>query len=714
MDGKKRNSMEIWEIFDKAFSGCMDQKIIIYGIGEQTGHIIERLRQYHIVGVLDGIKKDGTIYGVPILDETSLSKKQADLVVIVARSSNIGIILKRIARICRNSGIRVFDIQGNDLLNRNIQKEQQLVLLPDREALLQKIREADVVSFDIFDTLIMRKTLFSTDTHELMKNYDERVPEDFPENRIRCERELMREESSPSIRMIYDELKKVYGWTDLQTEYYCNLEYDTDCRCMVLRDDIYVIYQECCKRKKKIYLITDMYYTKRQICKLLQRFHIRQYEDVLVSCEEKTSKSERLFDLYLEREPKGRKLHIGDETEADILPARARGMEAYPVLSARRMLELSCYHELETLAESLPEKIVVGCFLAKIFNSPFEMSGQRGIIKEKRDYGYLFLGALVLKFCLWMMERAGGEQIHTILFSSRDGYLVKIAYEYLKNHCFQKEKLPESVYLYASRAAYVSMSLYCEMDIKFAYELAYDGTPREMLRERFKLSEDEIEEYDPEKYQDGWDYIRKHSDRILAKSAFYRAHFLKYISANHITFEENDAYFDFVSSGTCQRCLQKVIGKPLKGYYFSYIENKYTCDLDVDELFHNQFGCVNDSFLCNHYLFLENIFTSCEPTVKEFDDKGNIVFMRENRTEIQLEELVKIQEGIMEFIRDAAEILNNRMEGILKAELPDKMFEYVLEKNTKYLVGMEVNGVLTDEFCRRTLEADAILGNINF
>ena len=221
--------MEIWEIFDKAFSGCMDQKIIIYGIGEQTGHIIERLRQYHIVGVLDGIKKDGTIYGVPILDETSLSKKQADLVVIVARSSNIGIILKRIARICRNSGIRVFDIQGNDLLNRNIQKEQQLVLLPDREALLQKIREADVVSFDIFDTLIMRKTLFSTDTHELMKNYDECVPEDFPENRIRCARELMREESSPSIRMIYDELKKAYGWTDLQTEYYCNLEYDTDC-----------------------------------------------------------------------------------------------------------------------------------------------------------------------------------------------------------------------------------------------------------------------------------------------------------------------------------------------------------------------------------------------------------------------------------------------------------------------------------------------------
>lgn len=305
--------MKIWEVFDKSFFRYKDRKIVIYGIGEHTRFIVEKLHQYSIVGVLDGVKKGGSIYGVPILNEKTLSRQQADIVVIVARSSNIGIILKRIAPLCMALGIEVFDIRGNNLLKRNIKNEWQSISLPDKEVLLQKVKEADAVSFDVFDTLLMRKLLFPTDVYDLMKNYDGSVPADFSENRIKCERKLMQEKSSPAIHMIYEELKKVYGWTDKQKEYYCNLEYDTDCKSMILRNDMYLIYQECCRRHKKIYLITDMYYTKDQICGLLQRFHIRQYEDVLVSCEEKTSKSEKLFDVYLERVPEGKKLHIGDE-----------------------------------------------------------------------------------------------------------------------------------------------------------------------------------------------------------------------------------------------------------------------------------------------------------------------------------------------------------------------------------------------------------------
>lgn len=707
--------MEAWEIFGRSFLQYRDQKIVLYGIGDHTRQIIEKLKQYRIVGVLDGIKKDGAIYGVPILDEKQLSKKQADMVVIVARSSNIGIILKRIAKICVGSGIDVLDIQGNHLLKRDVAENRKPVCLPDRNGLLQKIREADAVSFDLFDTLILRKLLFPTDIYELMKKYDGSIPRDFAKNRIKCERELMRERSSPDICEIYEELKKIYGWTDRQKEYYRNLEYDTDCKCMELRWDVFAFYQECLRMGKKIYLITDMYYTIEQISGLLDRFHIRQYEDVLVSCDKKTSKSERLFDIYLEREPEGKKLHIGDDEEADILPARIRGIEACHVLSARRMLEFSCYRKLEFCADSLLEKTAAGCFTAKIFNSPFEMKDGKGIIRKKEDYGYLFMGPLVLKFCLWLIEKVRGEDVKNILFSSRDGYIIKRVYEYLRENCFSEEELPDAVYLYASRAAYVSMSLYGEEDIRFAYGLAYDGRPEEMLRERFKLSEEEIEEYDEEKYPDFWDYMKKHFDRILKKSALYREHFLEYILANHIEINEKSVYFDFVSSGTCQRCLQRVIRQPLKGYYFSYADSKYTRDiLDIEELFHNQFGCVNDSFLCNYYLFLENIFTSAEPTLKEFGAQGKAVFMRESRTKEQLEELAEIHRGIMEFVRDIAGVLNKNLAGGFKKEIADRMFAYVLDKNTEYRVDMKVNGILVDEFCRRTLDADAILGKIDF
>lgn len=703
--------MEIWEIFDKSFAPYKKRNIAIYGIGENTKLIVEHMPQYRIVGLLDGVQKSGTVYGIPLLNEGALSKDKVDMVIIIARSSNVGIILKRIAHICMKQGIDVFDIQGTNLLKQNDTDFEPKVSSPDKKALLRQVRTTDIVSFNLFDTLIMRKLLFPTDVYELMKRYDNNLPEDFPENRMLCERKLMQGNRGPTINSIYHELQKLYGWTHEQKAHYAELEYTTDCKCMVLRKDMYAIYQECCTLGKKLYIITDMYYTKEQIKEILKKFHVSQYEDILVSCENRTSKSEHLFDIYLRKEPQGKKLHIGDEEEADILPARKRGINTFPIMSGRRMLECSSYAKLELHADSILERVIVGCFIAKMFNSPFDLKDGRGIVRDKKDYGYLFVGALVLVFCLWMMECVEKEGIDNILFSARDGYIIKKVYEDLKTNCQACKALPDVTYLYASRAAYVSMSICDEEDLRFAYGLAYDGTPEEMLRERFRLSEEEIEEYQASQYEDDWEYIVQHLKKIRNRASHSRNNFFKYLSENNIEINQRTAYFDFVSSGTCQRCLQNVMGKPLKGYYFSYIDSKYSqAALDVEELFHNQFGCVNDSFLCDHYLFLENIFTSHEPTLKEFDDDGKVLFLKENRTAQQLDELAEIHEGILVFPRDVVEILNSHLEGHLKKEIADEMFSYVLKKNTRYLVDMEINGELVDAFCRRTLDSNAILG----
>lgn len=703
--------MEIWEIFDKSFTLYQKRNIAIYGIGDNTKLIVEHMPQYRIVGLLDGVQKSGTVYGIPLLNEDLLSKDLVDMIIIIARSSNVGIILKRIAHICMEQGIEVFDIQGTNLLKHNDNDSEQRSSSPDKKALLKKVETADIVSFDLFDTLIMRKLLFPTDVYELMKRYDNNLPENFSENRILCERKLMQRNPNPMISSIYHELQKLYGWTCEQKERYAELEYTTDCKCMVLRKDMYDIYQECCTLGKKLYIITDMYYTKEQIKEILKKFHISKYEDILVSCENGTSKSEYLFDIYLRKEPQGEKLHIGDDEEADSLPARMRGINTFPIMSGRRMLECSSYAKLELHADSILERVIVGCFIAKMFNSPFDLQEGKGIIRDKKDYGYLFIGALVLVFCLWMMERVEKEGMDNILFSARDGYIVKKVYEYLKTNCQVCEALPDATYLYASRAAYVSMSICDEADLRFAYNLAYDGSPKEMLRERFRLSESEIEEYQVSQYQDDWEYIAQHFEKIRNRASYFRKNFSKYLSENKIEINQHTAYFDFVSSGTCQRCLEEVIGQPLKGYYFSYIDSKYVqAALDVEELFHNQFGCVNDSFLCDHYLFLENIFSSPEPTLKEFDDDGKALFFRENRTARQLDEIAEIHKGIRVFTRDVVRILNSYLEGHLKKEIADEMFSYVLKKNTRYLVKMDINGELVDAFCRRTLDANAILG----
>lgn len=713
IENKTCQNMEeaVWEIFDKNFSGKKNKKIAIYGIGENTKTILAKAKSYQIVGLFDGIKKGGCIYGFPILDLEDISKKDIDMIVIVARSSNVGVILNRIARFCIDKQIEVYNIQGTDLLNANIDSEFSSTYFLNKEILLDKIEKADVISFDIFDTLIMRKVWFPADIFEFMvKRYDT-IPEDFPQKRVACERILLK--NNPDIFEIYSELQKIYLWNEKEKDRILELEWKTDRESMILRDAVYDIYRLCCEMGKKVYFISDMYYSKEMIKNILYSFEITDFEDIFVSCQMKTSKSEELFDRYLESVRGKNWLHIGDDDAADIFPAQQRGIDTYHLFSGRQMLEESRYKKVGIYATSSLEKLVIGHFISRMFCNPFAYDNGRGIISNSKDYGYIFIGPLVLKFCLWMIENAADRQIEKILFSARDGFIFKIAYDYLCQHMRGGEELPQSVYFYASRMAFVNISLFDEKDIRFAYELAYDGTPQDMLSERFRLDKEMIIPYDSNIYDTEWSYIKAHMPQILKKAEQCRKNFKKYLKKNHIILSDKMGYFDFVSSGTCQKCLQRTINKKVKGLYFSYIYNKNTyLALDIDELFHNEFGCVSNQFICNHYLFLENIFSSYEPTLKEFDADGNPVFLEEERTLEHIQELKEIHSGIMEFLQDIVSFLNGNLNDDFDETIADMMFSYILKRNTTYLIDMKINGKLIDAFCKRILDANDILGEV--
>ena len=701
----------IWSVFDSSFQHIKKKRIAIYGIGENTQLILEKATDYNIVGLLDGVKDSGIVYGLPLMKLIDLTADAVDLVIIIARSSNIGVILNRIANQCVNHGIGVYNIQGMNLLESGEEEDVEYQYVPDRDAILAQVDSSEYVSFDIFDTLIMRRVLFPTDIFEMMSVYDESLPEDFSKVREACERSFIVEQRQATIYDIYTRIQSVYQWDDTRTAAVMELEITTDIKTIIARKDMIDIYQYALSRDKKVYLISDMYYTADIIERILEGVGVQGYTGLYVSCQFGTSKSEKLFDIYLSEADSGKKLHIGDDENADIIPARARGMNTAYVPSARWMLQHSKYAKMGIMSSSLLEKAIVGLYISRMFNSPFNYEKGRGQIDSKVDYGYMHIGPLVLKICLWLIENLYSTGKKSILFAARDGYIIKQAFDYICELAGYNQL--QSIYLYASRMAYVCMSLYDEEDIRFAYELAYDGSIEQMLKERFKLSYEDIKPYVEGAYEDKWAYMMAHKDRILAVADSYRQNFRKYIHSNNIDIEEGAAYFDFVSSGTCHRSLQRIVGAKLGGYYVSYIYSKYTEGLlDVEELFHNEFGCVSEQFICNHYLFLENILTSYEPTLKEFDTEGQVLFLDEERTEDMITEVKEIHQGIMEFIKDIAYLMNGKLKGKYDKNIPDKLFSYILKRYTRYNVNMQVNGLLVDAFCRRTLNADDILGEL--
>ena len=76
--------------------------------------------------------------------------------------------------------------------------------------MLREIDSHEVVSFDIFDTLLMRKVLFPNDVFYLMQKR-EGLNDSFPENRISVEKKMMSEGIiAPSIFEIYKRLIDEY------------------------------------------------------------------------------------------------------------------------------------------------------------------------------------------------------------------------------------------------------------------------------------------------------------------------------------------------------------------------------------------------------------------------------------------------------------------------------------------------------------------------
>ena len=134
------------------------------------------------------------------------------LILVAARPGSCRAIAKRIGGICREKQIALFDIRGNDLNNvQRVVYDFKEVPGYTKSQVMKKALTYDVVSFDLFDTLIMRQLLFPSDVFELV---DDRlrqhgiIIEDFPARRMASEKELSKDRA-PRLSEIYTHMKQI-------------------------------------------------------------------------------------------------------------------------------------------------------------------------------------------------------------------------------------------------------------------------------------------------------------------------------------------------------------------------------------------------------------------------------------------------------------------------------------------------------------------------
>ena len=97
------NQEYLCELFGRHFYGFKNKRIVIYGLSANTQTILSLHPQYNFIALLDSTVSEGSMYNLPIVPLDSVSRLNADCIIIVARANSTKIIARNIADFCRNN-----------------------------------------------------------------------------------------------------------------------------------------------------------------------------------------------------------------------------------------------------------------------------------------------------------------------------------------------------------------------------------------------------------------------------------------------------------------------------------------------------------------------------------------------------------------------------------------------------------------------------------
>lgn len=309
------------------------------------------------------------------------------------------------------------------------------------------VNNVDVISFDIFDTLLIRpynepKDLFL----HLEKLFEKK---DFCRKRILAEKAarerncLGNSDEDIEFKDIYKNIPEQY--VDLEAE-------ELALEAKVLRPNPYILlfWEYAKKSGKKIIATSDMYLTEDFLRELLDKNGFEDVSKIYVSSKYKCCKgSKNLYKVVLDdlNISAQKVLHIGDNLSSDYFRAKECGLNALVIPKTCDKLWEKRLNKIKTSDITL-EVSVLSSFYSQYLSK---------CKTYWQNIGYCLGGPFVIGYLQDIIKLSSKENIDTLLFISRDGYVLREAYNIL----IAKNAI-ENYYIYAPRI----LDLKCFLDYK--------------------------------------------------------------------------------------------------------------------------------------------------------------------------------------------------------------------------------------------------------
>lgn len=318
-------------------------------------------------------------------------------------------------------------------------------------------RKPEIVSFDVFDTLLQRPFRQPSDLRLMLEpawqKANRRCMLSFAEARGEAEgsaRAWVREiREDISLGDIYAAMRLTAGVTEDCAETMRHAEAEAEISFCRPRRSGVQLFELAKHLGRRVILISDMYLERDTITQMLNKCGVSGWEAFFLSCEENALKWNggiyRKAIAALNAAPESI-LHIGDNWHNDCLKPRELGMHtmhhprAMDVMTdvARTQLgQLGCQTAASFAGEaSLQGALSFRCMQAmtaiRFFDHGFAPTTRSSSFAcSPAMMGYYAVGGHVLSVAQWLIARAKRDGVRRLLFLARDGLLMKLAVDQL-------------------------------------------------------------------------------------------------------------------------------------------------------------------------------------------------------------------------------------------------------------------------------------------
>lgn len=321
----------------------------------------------------------------------------------------------------------------------------------------------DLISFDIFDTLILRALDQPKDVFTLVGDrlgcigfYEIRSS---AEKTARDRKFLAEGNREVTIYEIYQCVSEQTG-IDIELGIATELAVEKElCFANPYMKRVFDILQS---KGKRIVATSDMYIPAPIMKDLLSNCGYNGFDDIFISCEYKGNKMNgHLFHVLKQKYGKNIKIvHVGDNLKADIQRGSQAGIDTRYY---KRCSELGTAYRERGMSH-LIRSTYNGIIHTTLYNGTNQYT-------PAYEYGFIYGGIFILGYTRWIHQQAKRQGVDKVLFLARDGFIYKKVYDMMFND------IP-SEYVYWSRIP----------SLKYGFMYSFDDFLNRMVDQKVTLN----------------------------------------------------------------------------------------------------------------------------------------------------------------------------------------------------------------------------------